>query len=58
MVAEEVKEAQEDEEGSYLDRFLAETKRANPGSSFYGKDGDIHIAGSVLDIFGAGKSLS
>jgi len=54
LIADEMNTSLPDEQGSFLDRYLAEIKRAQPGSSFYKEDGKKHAVGSVMDIFFAG----
>ena len=48
-----------DPEGSLVDRYLWEMKKeekaGNSDSAYFGKRGQVHLQGTVLDLFIAGK---
>ena len=47
-----------DNEGNYLERFKDRQASAPSGSTFHGQDGDVHMVGSMFDIFAAGTDTT
>ncbi len=47
-----------DAEGNFMGRFKHRMLSASSGSTFHGQDGDVHLLGSVFDIFLAGSDTT
>ncbi len=54
MIRQECSESGPDPTGDFIERYKDRMASAPPSSTFHGSDGNLHMLGSVFDIFIAG----
>jgi len=59
MIRKEIAASTPDANGNFVERMLYDMKEnnSNPNSCLRGNDGPLHLAGTLLEIFMAGKYI-